>query len=124
MERDALIVEIGRLIAGDRKLSALPWDRYALVAYYDGDVSKLNGFRYQGDAAGEPATPESTDIDDRLDDLREATRVEGREPWQACVFRIERESAKATVDFEYEHPEKWRVTPATVAEVAARARPA
>lgn len=123
MNRDELIVDIGRLIVADRKVSAQPWDGYALVAYYDGSVSKLNGFRYAGDEPGKPATPESFELEERLDELREATRVDGKAPWRACVVRLTRDTGKATVDFEYEHPEHWHVTPATVADVAARARP-
>ncbi|MCL1635517.1 hypothetical protein M2650_12880 [Luteimonas sp. SX5] len=124
MTQDELIVEIGRLIVADGKATAQPWDRYALIAYYDGSVSKLNGFGYMGDGRGRPATPETFDLEDRLDELREATRVEGKAPWLVCVFRLNRQTGKATVDFEYEHPERWHVTPATASEIAERARPA
>lgn len=122
MTKDELIVEIGRLIVADRKASARPWDSYALIAYYDGGVSKLNGFRYRGDGPGEPATPEAFELEDRLDELREATRVEGKEPWGACVFRLDHAGAKATADFVYEDAESWNVTPANAAEIAKRAR--
>lgn len=124
MTKDELIVEIGRLIVADGKASAQPWDRYALIAYYDGSVFKLNGFGYAGDGRGKPATPETFDLEDRLDELREATRVDGKSPWQVCVFRLNRGTGKATADFEYEHPERWHVTPATASEIAERARPA
>ncbi len=123
MTQDELIVEIGRLIAADRKASAQPWDGYALIAYYDGSMSKLNGFRYRGAAPGEPATPEAFELEDRLDELRQATRVDGKEPWRACVFRIDRGTGKATADFVYDDAERWNVTPATAAEIAERARP-
>lgn len=124
MTKDELIVEIGRLIVADRKVSAQPWDGYALIAYYDGSVSKLNGFRYREGGKGEPATPESFELEDRLDELREATRADGETPWRACVFRLNRETGKATVDFAYDDAERWHVTPATAAEIAERARPA
>lgn len=123
MTKDELIVEIGRLIVADGKATAQPWDRYALIAYYDGSVSKLNGFGYSGDRRGRPATPETFDLEDRLDELREATRVDCQAPWQVCVFRLNRETGKATADFVYEDPERWHVTPATASEIAERARP-
>lgn len=123
MDKDALVLEIGRLIAGDRKVAARPWDAYALVAWYGDGTSTLNGFRYSGDAPGEPATPEAFDLEDRIDALREATRVDGREPWRACVVRLDKASGKASVDFAYEDADAWRVTPATAADVARRARP-
>ena len=123
MTRDELIVEIGRLIAVDRKASAQPWDGYALIAYYHGSVSQLNGFRYRAGSPGEPATPEAFELEDRIDELREATRVGDKPAWRACVFRIDRGTGKATADFVYDEAERWRVTPATAADIAERARP-
>ena len=123
MDKDALILEIGRLIVDDRKVAAQPWDKYALVAWYGEGVSTLNGFRYVGDEPGQPATPESFELEDRLDQLRAATSVDGREPWRACVVKLDRGSGKASVDFAYEDADAWRVSPATAAEVARRARP-
>ncbi|HVI58122.1 MAG TPA: hypothetical protein VM619_04500 [Luteimonas sp.] len=123
MDKDALILEIGRLLVADRKVAAQPWDRYALVAWHGEGTSTLNGFRYLGDQPGQPATPESLEIEDLLDALREATRVEGRAPWRACVVRLDKVAGKATAEFAYEDADAWRVTPASAAEVARRARP-
>lgn len=123
MDKDALILEIGRLVAGDRKVAAQPWDRYALVAWYGDGTSTLNGFRYVGEQPGQPATPASFELEDLLDALREATRVDGKAPWRACVVRLDKASGKATVDFAYEDADDWRVTPANAAEIARRARP-
>jgi hypothetical protein len=123
MDKDALILEIGRLIAGDRKVAAQPWDRYALVAWYGDGASTLNGFRYVGEQAGQPATPASFELEDVIDALREATHIDGKAPWRACVVRLDKASGKATVDFAYEDADDWRVTPANAAEIARRARP-
>jgi hypothetical protein len=120
---NALVVEIGRMIAGDRKVAAQPWDKYALVAWYGEGMSTLNGFRYVGDAPGEPATPEAFELEDRIDELRTATRVDGKDPWRACVVKLDKASGKASVVFVYEDADSWRVTPQTAAEVAQRARP-
>ncbi len=54
--------------------------------------------------------------------LREATRVVDGALWGACVVRIDRETQEITVEFEYDHPERWNVTPQNYAEIAARAR--
>ena len=123
MDKDALIIEIGQLVASDRKVAAQPWEKYALVAWYGDAMLALNGFRYVDDGPGQPATPESPDLGDRIDALRKATRVEGKEPWRACVVRLDKASGKVTVEFAYEDADLWQVTPQTVAEVARRARP-
>jgi len=123
MDKDALIVEIGHLIVADHKVSARPWDTFALVGWYGDGVSKLNGFRYVGSAPGEPATPASPAVQARLDDLRDATRVDGKAPWRACIVRLDRGTGKATVEFAYDDADRWEVTPATAARVAQNARP-
>ncbi len=123
MDKDALILEIGRLIAGDPKVAAQSWDRFALVAWYGDGVSTLNGFRYVGEEPGQPATPGAPELEDRIDALRAATRVEGKDAWHACVVKLDKASGKASVDFAYEDADSWRVTPQTAADVARRARP-
>lgn len=123
MDKDALIVEIGRLLATDAKVSSGSWDRYALVAWHGDGVATLNGFRYVADAAGEPATPSNPEIETRLAALRDATTVDGQAPWRACVVRLVRDSGRATVDFVYDDADRWKVTPSTAADIAARARP-
>src|SRR3546814_7077632 len=49
---NALVVEAARVIVGDPKVAAQPWDKYALVAWYGEGVSTLNGFRYVGEEPG------------------------------------------------------------------------
>ncbi|MDN5782765.1 MAG: hypothetical protein L0H23_12245 [Luteimonas sp.] len=120
---NALVVKVARLIAGDRKVTAQPWDKYALVAWYGEGMSTLNGFRYVGEEPGQPATPEASELEDRIDELRAATRVEGKDAWRACVVKLDKATGKASVVFDYENADSWRVTPQTAAEVARRARP-
>ena len=120
---DAMVVEVARTIAGDAKVAAQPWDKYALVAWYGDGVSTVNGFRYVGEEPGQPATPGAADLEDRIDALRAATRVEGEDAWGACVVRLDKASGKASVIFAYEDADSWRVTPQTAADVARRARP-
>src|SRR3546814_12203376 len=40
---NALVVEAARVIVGDPKVDAQPWDKYALVAWYRECISTLNG---------------------------------------------------------------------------------
>ncbi|MFC4728918.1 hypothetical protein [Coralloluteibacterium thermophilus] len=123
MDKNALIMEIGRLIATDPAVADRPWDGYALVASYADGARRLAGFRYRDGAAAEPATPGAGALGTRLDALRAATRVPGKDDWNACVVKLRRATGKVTVDFDYEAPERWDVTPRTLADVAERARP-
>ncbi len=121
MDKDALIHELGAAIVSNPKVAGQPWKRYALVARLDAQQSKLNGFAYDALGGYQPVTPKGIEIHDKLAALREAMCVDGKAPWGACVVRIDRDTQKITVEFEYEHPERWDVTPKNVAEIAARA---
>lgn len=120
--QDALVHEVGALIVQDDRVSAQPWDAYALVARFDDSRIQLNGFAYEGEES-RPATPRGTAVHHTLKALREATRQPGREPWGACIVRIDRETKKIRIEFEYDDPSSWDVTPQTAKDIAQRARP-
>lgn len=123
MDSNALIMAVGQAIVTDPRVDAEPWDGYALIASYTDDGRTLSGFRYRDGQPPQPATPRSAELDERIDALRQATRVEGKDPWGACVIRIVSATGKITADFAYEAAAQWDITPGTLAEVAERARP-
>lgn len=120
MDKDTLIRELGAAIIAHPKVAALPWQRYALVARIDAQQSSLHGFAFDADGGYQMATPTGLAIHDKLRALREVMRVAGETPWGACVVRLVRATQRITVEFEYDHPERWSVTPQRVAEIAAR----
>src|SRR5690554_6570699 len=123
MDSNALITAIGQAIVSDPKVDAEPWDSYALIASYTGAGLRLSGFRYRDGQPAQPATPQSTELGARVDALRQATRVDGKEPWGACVIRIVSATGRITADFAYEAAGQWDIDPDTLADVAERARP-
>ena len=124
MDKNALILEIGRLIATDRKVDAAPWDGYALIVVYADSSRRLAGFRYRDGAPPEAATPDATArLGEQLDALRAATRVPGNAPWTACVVKIRRDTGRIALDFDYDAPTQWDIDPDTLDTVAERARP-
>lgn len=123
MDSNALIMAIGQAIVSDPRVDSAPWDGYALIASYTGGGLTLSGFRYRDGEPPEAATPRSSELDEHIQALRQATQVEGKAPWGACVVRIVSATGKVTVDFAYEAAGQWDITPATLAEVSERARP-
>ncbi len=122
-DKDALIAAIGQTLVHDRALAEADWDGYALIVSYQGEDRLISGFRYRDGAGAEPATPGAVELGALIDDLRGATRVEDKDPWQAGVFRIRRDSGRFTVEFEYDAPEQWRIGPDSLARVIEQARP-
>lgn len=120
-DKDALIAELGRTLARDARVADTPWVRYALIVRITDGKAQVNGFAYDDDGHARPATPRGREIHDVLQALREATRVPGKAPWGACVVRIERESGRIGVEFEYDHPEAWDVTPQNAQRLAQQA---
>lgn len=123
MDNNALIMQIGQLIVRDSVVDAEPWDGYALIASYADGSRRLGGFRYRDGQPPEAATPRSPELGERIDALRETTRVDDKAPWGACVIRIVAASGRITADFAYEAAAQWAVAPDTLADIAERARP-
>jgi hypothetical protein len=123
VDKDALVNEIGRLLAEDARANARPWDAYALIVAYDSNMRRFNGFAYDGDGGYATATPTPEPLGETLDALREATRVDDKAPWQACVVRLVRDTRRITLEFEYDDPARWDITPQTLDAVAERVRP-
>lgn len=123
-EADATMITVRLRLAhiGESYRALMPWQRYALVARFEDGVTRLNGFAYDAQGGYRPATPTGFEVNDRLDALRETTRVAGGAPWGACVVRIDRATQEISVEFEYDHPERWNVTPQNYAGIAARTR--
>jgi len=126
LDRNELIARIGRLLVADPAVSDGRWHAYALIVRYgDGAIARrMTGFRYAADGSHQAATPGDDALGAAFDALRDATRLPGRDPWGACVLRLWRDSGRMAAEFDYDTPGQWDITPATLAGVAARARPA
>ena len=126
MDKNALVNRIGLLVVNDPALAVPDWDGYALIVRYGGGgiARRISGFRYRDAGGYDAATPASAELGDALDALRDATQVPGEARWDACVFRIRSDTRKVHVEFEYDAPDRWDVTPETLLDVVERARPA
>jgi len=121
-DRDALISEITRLIVSDGKVSARHWDAFVLVYWCGAGTRQTNGFSYAGDDHYMPCTPR-TPLAELLEELRDASYVPGRLPWQACILTLRDAGRRVSTDFVYDDATRWHVTPRTVAEIAESLRP-
>jgi hypothetical protein len=121
--QNELIHRIGGLLLGDAALATLDWESCALVAAFEDGALRLSGFAYLPAGDYVAATPKEPQLPDAIRALRDAMKQSGAPEWGACVIRIVRATRKITVEFEYDDPARWAITPATLAQVAERARP-
>jgi len=120
MDRDALIRRLAKTIAGDNALLLDGWTHLVLVSRIEADTPDMTGFCYTSDGGTVPVAPKDFAIFDVLEQLRAAmAKADGKKPWTAALFRIERATGKFAMEFEYNQPERWAVTPDNV---KARAR--
>jgi len=120
MDRDTLIHRLAETIAGDDALLLDGWTHLVLVSRIESGTPDMTGFCYTDDGRAVAVSPTDFGIFDALEQLRDAmAEADGKKPWIAALFRIERATGKLAVQFEYNEPERWIVTPDNV---LARAR--
>src|SRR5262245_33177143 len=106
---DALIGEIGEVILRDPTLTDDDWDSVAFVAVLEKPVSVF-GFRYSADKHS-PTTPLTIELLALLEELQKATSDKRHPPWKACLIQVNEADLDFQIDFVYDDPSKWRLTP-------------
>jgi hypothetical protein len=120
MDREAFLHRLAEMIVSDSELLLDGWTHLVLVSRIEDGMLNMNGFCYTDGGDAVPVSPRDFSIFDVLQELRDAmAKADGKAPWIAALFRIERRTGKLNADFEYEHIERWAITPANV---TARAR--
>jgi hypothetical protein len=120
MNREALLHRLAETIAADSELMLDGWTHLVLTSRIEDDMLNMNGFCYTEAGDAVPVSPRDFSIFDVLQELRETmAKADGKAPWIAALFRIERKTGKLNAEFEYEQIERWAITPANV---KARAR--
>jgi len=115
MSREELFHKLAESIAADDALALEGWKDLVLVSHIDDGTPDMTGFCYTEDGRAIPVSPRDFAIIDVIEALRETmVRIDGKTPWHAALFRINRETGEFDSEFEYHHSERWRVTPANV----------
>ena len=125
MDKDELVHQIGAMLLEDEKIrSRHPWQHLAMVAQITPGSTKVNGFVYRSNGSAVPTSPGNFDVMDKFEELRDAMLEPGKSPWKAALVRIDDATRRISIDFEYDHPEKWLIAPNTVKQMAETLRPA
>ncbi len=120
---EQLVDEIGFLIVGNPRLSALGWHHLVFVANMESGRSRMSGFAYAPGGTPRPATPDDMEVINRISALRNVMTRESGRPWSVCLIRVQRHPARIAVDFEYDDAARWTITPANVRQMAEALKP-
>ena len=123
MNKDELVQQIGQLLIEDPMISRQPWDHLVIVAHVKDRSVQVKGFAYSGNSDVTPTGPRNFAIIDKFEALNKAMLEPGKESWKACLVRISAEG-HISIDFEYDKPEKWLVTPSNIEEMGKTLRTA
>lgn len=119
-----LVHEVGRLIVQDKQINSHPWQSLALVIVLDG-ASSMSGYVYDAEGRSTPELPDNNEIFGACKRLRDAMQQDNptKQPWKAALFQIRRPDMKATFQFEYDDPRRWKVTPRNFTTMPEELRP-
>lgn len=106
-----LIHQIGSMIVQDSRFTEIPWEGISVVTIVEGTSVQMSTYLYDG--AGKPIAknPGDRELPDKIEELRDAMREPSGREWKAALVQIKRPTMKVTVDFEYDDPLRWKVTP-------------
>ncbi len=117
-----LIQKIGSEIVGDPAVAKHDWDGLAVVAWDDGDLSNFYGYRYRGNEC-RAIEFETGDLFDRFMKLRDAMAKGEPRKWVACLYTIKQPGMDIDVTYEYDDPDRWKISPDTIDTMPKSIRP-
>lgn len=114
---------VGSLLEEQALIEDPEWDSLALVATVTPEYADMTAYRYTGDGAGK-ATPLRGTEHQLFRELQEATKGPDDQTWQVCIVKIERDSARGSVNFVYpDEAPIWQIDPADPTRLAENLRP-
>ena len=102
------------------------WSEFSFVfEFFEGDVSN-SGFLYFDDVIT-PAIAEVEGelmlLDDSLEALREGVYQQTGYNFNQLLFQMERKTKRFNMDFEFDDPTRWLITPSNVLVMREKLRP-
>lgn len=118
MERGDLVQELATLLVEDPEISSREWDQLAIVAQVSKESTDVSGFAYQRDGEAIATGPENFSFLDKVEQLQRVMQEPGEKSWKAILIKVNALSGAFKVYFEYDNPEKWRITGENVKQMA------
>jgi hypothetical protein len=124
VDKDELITEIGSRLGQDIGSRRPDWNDIVQSGIVEKNEPEMSGFVYFGDGKVQPTSPRDFSVLDLLLELRDTmASTEKKGAWLACLIRVNRASGDINFEFEYDRPDRWRVTFKNSASRAEEFRP-
>jgi hypothetical protein len=123
MEPAEILSDIIDGVLDEPALEDSNWTSLVVVANITPESGELSAFRYTPVSVRMMQITELSMIDD-FGELQEATTAPDGVTWQVCVLKVDRDTARAVVDYVYPaDADAYDVTPENFAEIGERLRP-
>ena len=124
--KDETLIEIAGLFLRCKKVEENPWTEFVFVFEFgEGHISN-SGFLYNGEKV-RPATASIEDeqllLDNTLEQLREEIYQQCGDKFNQLLFQMENETKRFKIDFEFDDPKRWTITPSNMFEMREKLRP-
>lgn len=118
-----LIQEIGGIVISDESYAGTSWQSLAIVVTLDETMRRKSGFYWDDAGKAHPDYPRSGEFLDKLEELQSVTRGPTGRSWTCALIRLKRDSMAMTIDYEYDDPGRWKVTPLNIEQMREELRP-
>ena len=123
---DNVLNEIATLFLRCKKVKENPWTECVFVFEFgEGHISN-SGFLYNEDDI-RPATAsideEKLLLGDTLSVLRDSIYKQCGHKFNQLLFQMENETKRFKIDFEFDDPKRWAITPSNMFEMREKLRP-
>lgn len=116
---DDLVLTLGRLVATHPAYDGVDWAYIALVATFTKRHRSVFGYVFLTDGRWESTLPRDPQrsVMHAFRSLHDTMAARDGTRWLQCLLEVSRQDQTVAVQFEYDDPNRWVVTPATLRQV-------
>ena len=108
--RDSLVNEVASLIINNRAYKDKQWDSVSVTIRFELPSIWKGGIIYfDDDYESEP--PRGFELPKKMVELRDLMTQEDGNEWVCCLIKISAKEQSIDIDFEYDDPKRWYLTP-------------
>ena len=124
--KDEVLMDIAQLFLRCSDLIDYEWKQVTFVFELGEGCTSNSGFLYDGEVitpAAASIEDEQLLLDNTLEQLREDIYQQCGEKFNQLLFQMENETKRFKIDFEFDDPKRWAISPSNMFEMREKLRP-